>query len=179
MMVSNCLFRMGGAAILLSNKSRDSSRAKYRLLHTVRVHKASDPVAYNSVFQTEDATGVVGVRLSKELVKVAGDALKTNLTMLGPLILPLGEQAKFLINYVQRKILKRRDVQPYTPNFKKAVEHYCIHAGGRAVIDGLEQNLKLEPKHVLPSRATLNRVGNTYVGNQQFFLSFHFFKKKN
>ena len=63
----------------------------------------------------------------------------------------------------QRKILRMKGVKPYTPNFKKAVEHYCIHAGGRAVIDGLEQNLELEPKHVLPSRATLNRVGNTYV----------------
>jgi len=29
------------------------------------------------------------------------DALKTNLTMLGPLILPLPEQVKFLINYAQ------------------------------------------------------------------------------
>jgi hypothetical protein len=63
----------------------------------------------------------------------------------------------------QRKLLRKKGVKPYTPNFKKAVEHYCIHAGGRAVIDGLEQNLELEPKHVLPSRATLNRVGNTYA----------------
>ena len=127
---------------------------------------------------------------------MVSDALKTNLTMLGPLILPLSEQAKFLINYAQvrpragrrrrlggradvadhcglrwrarrppgsqRKILGRKDVKPYTPDFRKAVEHYCIHAGGRAVIDGLEQNLDLAPKHVLPSRATLNRVGNTY-----------------
>jgi hypothetical protein len=37
--VSNCLFRMGGAAMLLSNKRRDRRRAKYDLLHTVRVHK--------------------------------------------------------------------------------------------------------------------------------------------
>jgi len=52
-------------------------------------------------------------------------------------------------------------VKPYTPDFKTAFHHYCIHAGGRAVIDGLEQNLSLEPTHVLPSRATLYRMGNT------------------
>lgn len=39
MIVSNCLFRLGGAAILLSNKRKDARRAKYQLLHTVRVHK--------------------------------------------------------------------------------------------------------------------------------------------
>ena len=64
---------------------------------------------------------------------------------------------------MQRKVLGRKDVPPYTPDFRKAVDHYCIHAGGRAVIDGLEQNLQLPISAVLPSRATLNRMGNTYV----------------
>lgn len=65
MLVSNCLFRMGGAAMLLSNRTRDSWRAKYRLLHTVRVHKGQSDEAYNSVFQLEDADKKIGVRLSK------------------------------------------------------------------------------------------------------------------
>lgn len=38
-MLSNTLFRMGGAAILLTNKSMERSRAKYRLTTVVRVHK--------------------------------------------------------------------------------------------------------------------------------------------
>ncbi|KAL6001804.1 3-ketoacyl-CoA synthase 5 [Asimina triloba] len=38
MLLPNCIFRMGGAAILLSNKSCDRQRAKYRLLHVVRTH---------------------------------------------------------------------------------------------------------------------------------------------
>lgn len=52
-------------------------------------------------------------------------------------------------------------VHRYIPDFKKAFQHFCIHAGGRAIIDGLEQNLKLEAHHVEPSRATLYRYGNT------------------
>nr|ACG45133.1 senescence-associated protein 15 [Zea mays] len=40
MLLSNCIFRMGGAAALLSNRRADAGRAKYRLLHTVRTHKA-------------------------------------------------------------------------------------------------------------------------------------------
>lgn len=35
---------------------------------------------------------MVGVRLSKELMAVAGEALKVNVTTLGPLVLPLSEQ---------------------------------------------------------------------------------------
>ena len=35
MLLPNCLFRVGGAAMLLSNRRRDAWRAKYDLLHTV------------------------------------------------------------------------------------------------------------------------------------------------
>lgn len=36
MLLPNCLFRMGAAAILLSNRRREAKRAKYRLLHVDR-----------------------------------------------------------------------------------------------------------------------------------------------
>jgi 3-ketoacyl-CoA synthase len=52
-------------------------------------------------------------------------------------------------------------VKPYIPDFKLAFEHFCIHAGGRAVIDELESNLQLSPAHSEPSRMTLHRFGNT------------------
>ncbi|PKA64553.1 3-ketoacyl-CoA synthase 11 [Apostasia shenzhenica] len=88
MLVSNCLFRMGGAAILLSNKRSDRRRSKYQLIHTVRTHRGSDDKCYACVTQEEDDKGQIGVSLSKALVAVAGDALKTNITTLGPLVLP-------------------------------------------------------------------------------------------
>ncbi|KAH9764706.1 3-ketoacyl-CoA synthase 20 [Citrus sinensis] len=89
MLVSNCLFRMGGAAILLSNRSSDRRRSKYQLIHTVRTHKGADDKCYNCVFQREDDTKRVGVSLSKDLMAVAGEALKTNITTLGPIVLPI------------------------------------------------------------------------------------------
>ncbi|PNX75996.1 3-ketoacyl-CoA synthase 11-like protein, partial [Trifolium pratense] len=82
MLVSNCLFRMGGAAILLSNKSADRRRAKYQLVHTVRTHKGADDKSYHCAFQEEDNTKIIGVSLSKDLMAVAGEALKTNITTL-------------------------------------------------------------------------------------------------
>ncbi|KAJ7954809.1 3-ketoacyl-CoA synthase [Quillaja saponaria] len=80
MLVSNCLFRMGGAAILLSNRSSDRRRSKYQLVHTVRTHKGADDKCFNCVFQQEDETKQIGVALSKDLMAVAGEALKTNIT---------------------------------------------------------------------------------------------------
>jgi 3-ketoacyl-CoA synthase len=170
MLLSNCLFRMGGAAILLSNKIRDRRRSKYKLLHTVRINKAASDVAYEAVYQCEDDKGITGVRLSRDLIKVVGDALRSNLTILGPLVLPLSEQATFFAVMIVRHAVKAmssvglgwaveryKDVKPYTPLFTKAFDHICIHSGGRAVIDGMEQNLSLTKRHVEASRAVLYR----------------------
>ena len=41
------------------------------------------------------------------------------------------------------------------PSFKSAIDHFCIHAGGRAVLDGIEKNLRLDPSNMLPSRTVL------------------------
>jgi hypothetical protein len=44
---------------------------------------------------------------------------------------------------------------PYIPDFKRGIDHFCIHAGGRGVIDGIEKNLNLTPQHVEASRHAL------------------------
>ncbi|KAL2927411.1 3-ketoacyl-CoA synthase 4 [Bienertia sinuspersici] len=160
MLISNCLFRVGGAAILLSNKPRDKSRAKYHLVHVVRTHCGSDDKAFKCVYQEQDETGKTGVSLSKDLMAIAGDALKTNITTLGPLVLPISEQLLFFFTLIARKFFNVK-VKPYIPDFKLAFEHFCIHAGGRAVIDELEKNLQLSQEHVEASRMTLHRFGNT------------------
>ncbi|CAA7403134.1 unnamed protein product [Spirodela intermedia] len=160
MLVSNCLFRMGGAAILLSNRRSDRRRSKYQLVHTVRTHKGADDKCFGCVTQEEDAEGKIGVALSKDLMSVAGDALKTNITTLGPLVLPASEQVIFFATLVGKRFLKMK-IKPYIPDFKLAFEHFCIHAGGRAVLDEIEKNLQLSDWHLEPSRMTLYRFGNT------------------
>ncbi|BBM97484.1 3-ketoacyl-CoA synthase [Marchantia polymorpha subsp. ruderalis] len=160
MLIPNCLFRVGGAAILLSNKRSEKRRAKYQLVHTVRTHKGADDKCFRCVYQEEDEKNFMGVSLSKDLMAIAGDALKTNITTLGPLVLPLSEQLLFFGILVARKVFNMK-VKPYIPDFKLAFDHFCIHAGGRAVIDELEKNLQLTKDHVEPSRMTLHRFGNT------------------
>lgn len=171
MLVSNCLFRMGGAAILLSNKRSDRSRSKYQLIHTVRTHKGADDKCFTCVSQEEDTVGKIGVSLSKDLMAVAGDALKTNITTLGPLVLPMSEQLLFFATLVGRKLLKMK-IKPYIPDFKLAFEHFCIHAGGRAVLDELEKNLQLSEWHMEPSRMTLYRFGNTSSSSLWYELAY-------
>ncbi|RWR88846.1 3-ketoacyl-CoA synthase 11 [Cinnamomum micranthum f. kanehirae] len=160
MLVTNCLFRMGGAAILLSNRWSDRHRSKYQLVHTVRTHIGADDRAFNCVSQEEDEAGKVGVSLSKDLMAIAGEALKSNITALGPMVLPMSEKLLFFATLVARKVFKMK-IKPYIPDFKLAFEHFCIHAGGRAVLDELQKNLELSDWHMEPSRMTLYRFGNT------------------
>ncbi|XP_041020611.1 3-ketoacyl-CoA synthase 11-like [Juglans microcarpa x Juglans regia] len=171
MLVSNCLFRMGGAAILLSNKRSDWRGSKYQLVHTVRTHKGANDKCFSCVTQQEDSIGKIGVSLSKDLMAVAGEALKTNITTLGPLVLPMSEQMLFFATLFGRKLFKMK-LKPYIPDFKLAFEHFCIHAGGRAVLDELEKNLQLSDWHMEPSRMTLHRFGNTSSSSLWYELAY-------
>ena len=49
-------------------------RAKYELQHVVRTNLAANDAAYNCVYEGEDEDNVRGVRLSKELMAIAGAA---------------------------------------------------------------------------------------------------------
>jgi len=45
-LITNCLFRLGGVAALLSNRPGDRHLAKYRLDHVARTHLGADDTAY-------------------------------------------------------------------------------------------------------------------------------------
>ncbi|CAI5489694.1 unnamed protein product [Closterium sp. Naga37s-1] len=171
MLIPNCIFRIGAAALLLTNKNSESWRAKYKLQHLVRTHMGANDKHYQCVFQEEDDQKIVGVSLSRDLMSVAGEALKTNITTLGPLVLPLSEQLLFAAVLIARKVFRMK-LKPYIPDFKLAFEHFCIHAGGRAVLDELEKNLELTPWHIEPSRMTLYRFGNTSSSSVWYELSY-------
>ena len=156
-LLQNTLFRCGGAAVLLSNKWLDGYRSQFKLLTCMRTHYISQD-SYDCVYQTEDHLNNLGVRLSKDIVKVAGRALELNFTHVGPYILPLSEQLKTVFWMIVRAAAKQfssKKIAPYVPDFKRGIDHFCIHAGGRGVIDGIEKNLSLSPTHVAASRHAL------------------------
>ena len=88
----------------MHDRRKDYWRAKYELVHVVRTHMGANDARYGCVFQREDSKGLVGVHLSKELMAIAGHALKANITTLGPLVLPISEQLIFFGNLVARKV---------------------------------------------------------------------------
>ncbi|KAK3012621.1 LOW QUALITY PROTEIN: hypothetical protein RJ639_009891, partial [Escallonia herrerae] len=163
MLVTNCIFRMGGVAILLSNRPSDRGRSK--------THSGSDDKSFKCVLQEEDKARTTEVTLSKDVMAVAGEALRTNITTLGPLVLPMSEQIIFFATLVARKVLKAK-IKAYIPDFKLAFEHFCMHAGGRAVLDELKKSLELTEWHMEPSRMTLYRFGNTSSSSLWYELAY-------
>ncbi|KAL4571165.1 hypothetical protein LXL04_017916 [Taraxacum kok-saghyz] len=184
MLIPNCFFRMGCSALLLSNRRRDYRRAKYRLEHIVRTHKGGNDSSFRSVYQEEDPQRFKGLKISKDLVEIGGDAIKTNITTLGPLVLPFSEQLLFFSTLIKRYLsgtIKHEhgvttpgnsseqlpspssssSTKPYIPDYKLAFEHFCIHAASKTVVNELQRNLGLSDANMEASRATLHRFGNT------------------
>lgn len=56
------------------------------------------------VYQQADEEGNRGVKIGKELMEVAGRAMKVNIRALAPLVLPASEKLKYAVNMFQRKV---------------------------------------------------------------------------
>uniref|UniRef100_A0ACD5ZTW5 Uncharacterized protein n=1 Tax=Avena sativa TaxID=4498 RepID=A0ACD5ZTW5_AVESA len=168
MLLQNCLFRMGASAALLSTSR---VHARYRLARVVRTHAGHDDRAYGCVQQEDDAAGERGIALSKDVMPVAGDTLTSHMATLGPLVLPASELLAYALSFIMRRVFKK-DIKPYIPDFRTAFEHFCIHAGGRAVIDELQRGLGLSDELVEPSRMALHRFGNTSSSSVWYELAY-------
>lgn len=156
----------------------DRWRAKYELQHIVRTHSGADDASYNCVHSEQDEAGHIGVSLSRDLMRAAGSVLKDNITTLAPHILPWSEKLKFAINYIARKVPElagqgaAANIKPYVPNFTKAVSHFVVHPGGRAILDGVAEKLALDDWYMEPSRMTLHRFGNTSSSSVWYVLAY-------
>ncbi|KAH7421546.1 hypothetical protein KP509_13G063100 [Ceratopteris richardii] len=160
MLVPNCLFRNGSYALLLSNRRQDRARSKFELVQSVRVTTGASDASYNVIFTREDDEGNVGTSLSVKLLDVASKAITLNLQQLVPYNMPFSELTKVGLNYISRRFLKK-ELKAYTPDFRKAFDHFCLHPGGKAVVDGVGRSLRLSDYDMEPARMTLHRFGNT------------------
>ena len=69
-------------------RPQDFGRAKYELVTSVRTHLGGQDDAFGCMGVAEDAEGVQGVFLKKNVIEIAGRALKTNIIALAPKVLP-------------------------------------------------------------------------------------------
>ncbi|GLT50874.1 hypothetical protein SLA2020_243300 [Shorea laevis] len=180
MMLTNCLFRIGGCSMLLTNKRSLRHRAILMLKGLVRVHIGSLDEAYGCCMQVEDEQGYRGVFLTKALPKTAAKALAMNLRILAPKMLPLKELLRYEIFSHWRN--KSKTAAPEAAkaglNLKTGIEHFCIHPGGRAVIDAMGKNLNLNEYDLEPTKMTLHRFGNTSAAGLWYVLGYMEAKKR-
>ncbi|XP_051114200.1 3-ketoacyl-CoA synthase 15-like [Andrographis paniculata] len=150
MILPNCFLRLGAAAVLLSNRRRDRWRCKYQLKQLVRTHKHTDDRSYRSIYLREDSGGRRGLSVSKDMIELAGDALKANIKSLNSLVLPISERFHFFKSLIFRK-----------SSDKPAFEHICILATSKKVLDRIQEDLDLADEFMEASRKTLERFGNS------------------
>ncbi|XP_022139145.1 3-ketoacyl-CoA synthase 19-like [Momordica charantia] len=164
MILSNCLFRSGGCSMLFTNKRDLRHEAMLKLKCLVRTHLGANDEAYQCCIQVEDDQGYRGFRLTKNLPKAAAKIFGMNLRVLVPKILPLIDLIRYAIAYSLNQNKAKQAMaegQLVGLNLKTGVEHFCIHPGGRAVIDSVGKSLGLTAYDLEPARMALHRFGNT------------------
>ncbi|KAJ4835693.1 hypothetical protein Tsubulata_032546 [Turnera subulata] len=169
MLLPNCFFRMGAAAILLSSCRLDRWRSKTGM-QLIRTHKGVDNESFRSIHLKEDSDGRQGLSVSKDVIGVGGRALKANITTLGPLVLPVSEQVHFFTNWLFKLVKEKNKL--YIPDYKLAFEHICILSTSRKVLDALQKNLELTEEYMEASRKTLERFGNTSSSSVWYELAY-------
>lgn len=162
-LVTNLLFRMGAAAVLLTDKPRLAGRGpKYVLQCRNRVHLGASEEAIGAIHYGPDAEGANGIYLGKNVVKEASRALALSMRQVAPRVLTWPQLAEAAADTLRRRLSPTAAAAPpYRPNFQRStVKHFLLHAGGAKVLDGLGEALQLGPDTLAPSRAVLHDYGN-------------------
>ncbi|KAM0933617.1 putative very-long-chain 3-oxoacyl-CoA synthase [Dioscorea sansibarensis] len=167
----NCVFRSGSAALILTNKRLKN--LKYKLLHLVRTQRAFDDTGYHSAIREEDSKGITGVSIERNLLHVARDLLRSHVMVLGKIILPFRERAKYVIKLLMLKGTVSSDKKRSpVPDFRAAVKHFCMPASGRAVIKEIGKGLGLGEKEIEAALMTFRRFGNQSSSSMWYQLAY-------
>ncbi|XP_075485553.1 3-ketoacyl-CoA synthase 5-like [Primulina tabacum] len=177
MMLLNCMFRMGAAAILMTNKKEARRTAKYKLLSTVRTQTSSDDSSYYSAFREEDADGFTGVTLRKDIIQMVGDTIQAHISVVGSKILPYSEILSYIISILKKKYIDK-SINVYVPDFKSVIQHFCLPTSGRPVIREIGKGLRLEESDLEPAFMTLHRFGNQSSSSLWYELNYMEAKKR-
>jgi 3-ketoacyl-CoA synthase len=77
-----------------------------------------------------------------------------------PKIMTWGQYAEAAY-FMAGKRLLGYDWGRYAPDYTKCMEHFALHAGGYAVLKGIQKGMSLPMEMMLPSFASLRDMGNT------------------
>ena len=102
-MITNALFRAGGAAALFTNRRDLKSRAKYRLLQQERVHTGASDVAFKAMYYGPDEKGLTGIALTKDIPPEAAKAIEKVLRIITPKMLTPSQLLDFSKHFLRKK----------------------------------------------------------------------------
>ncbi|CAN1356366.1 3-ketoacyl-CoA synthase 19 [Linum perenne] len=187
MMLSNILFRAGACSMLFTNNPSLSTRSILKLKCLHRTHIGENDDAYRCCIEQEDEFGRKGFHLGRTLTKVASEALTLNLRVLLPKVLPTWEILRYLVvsvvsSWYEAKthlgLKKTSSSDQARVNLRSGIDHFCIHPGGKAVIDTVGKGLWLNEYEMEPARMTLFRFGNTSSAGLWYVLGYMEAKKR-
>ncbi|XP_027342963.1 3-ketoacyl-CoA synthase 19-like [Abrus precatorius] len=180
MMLPYCLFRSGGCSMLFTNMSSQKRIAMMRLKHVERTHLGAKDEAYGCAMLVEDGQGYPGFGLARSLPKAAAEALEMNLKILVPKILPLWKILWYFSVFLCKCIMKKALMSNMLGSLelKSGIEHFCVHPGGRAVVEEVAKWLRLNDYDIEPSKMTIHRWGNTSASGVWYVFSYMEAKKR-
>ncbi|KAF2620342.1 hypothetical protein F2Q68_00038247 [Brassica cretica] len=97
-----------------------SQSINYSTLSVPTKELTTTPSTALTIAKKNNNNNKIGVSLSKDLMKIAGKALKTNIATLGPLLLPMSEQLLTFARLAARKVFKVNRIKPYVYDTKLA-----------------------------------------------------------
>ncbi|XP_020082539.1 3-ketoacyl-CoA synthase 10-like [Ananas comosus] len=202
-LVLNCFFRMGCSAALVTNRGNKAAAgaaggrpAKYRLARLLRTHGAQEDRAYRSASREEDAEGITGFSVERDLMRVAAELLRRHAAAVAVSILPWHEKLRYAAAYLRKKAGRssacgRSEQAPaaaaaafsaaaedLVPDFRAAVNHFCLPASGKPMIKKMAAGLGLREAEMEAALMTFHRFGNQSSASMWYQLAYLEAKKR-
>ncbi|OUZ99474.1 FAE1/Type III polyketide synthase-like protein [Macleaya cordata] len=189
-MVLNSMFRMGCSAVLLTNKKEAKNTSKYKLFRLVTTQRAFDDKCYFAALREEDSRGITGFSVYRNSFQAFRETLKSNVEVLGSLILPFKEKIRycfFMLLLIKKRFLflstettttttttgdDNNNKVLYVPDFTSVIQHFCIPTSGKMVVMEIGKVLKLSEREMEATLMTLKRFGNQSASSLWYVLAY-------
>jgi hypothetical protein len=126
------------------------------------------PACHFSALNWEpDEEGINGCVITKTLPSEAANVLEKGVRKMTPRIMTWGQYAEAAVNYIQTAAAQASSGRlctapgPYQPDYTRCADHFLLHAGGYAILRGIQKGLRLPAEAMMPSFASLRDFGNT------------------
>ncbi|MCL7035683.1 hypothetical protein MKW94_002740 [Papaver nudicaule] len=169
----NTSFRMGSSAVLLTNRKEAKNTSKYKLFKLVRTQRSFDDKCYYAAMRQEDSEGFNGFNINRDSFGAFGITLKSNIQVLGSVMLPIKEMVRYVLWTLQMRFsLADNNKHAYVPDFMSVIQHFCIPTSGKSVVLEIGKGLNLGEKELEPTLMTLKRFGNQSASSLWYVLAY-------